>query len=282
MKAVIPAAGMGTRFLPLTKVQPKEMLPVVDKPVIQYVVEEAVNAGITDIIIVTGREKRAIEDHFDSSPELERVLRERKKDDYLKRVKEITSLADIHYIRQKYPRGLGDAVYCARHHIGNESFAVMLGDTINISKVPVVKQLMTVHDELDSSVIAVEKVTRDKISDYGIIGGKMIRKRLYSIDELVEKPDPAAAPSDLGITGTYVLTPGIFDAIERTEPDIRDEIQLTNALSILKKREKIYGYAFEGRRYDIGDIYLWMKVNLELTLKSSKYGQRLKREMKVM
>ena len=169
LKAVIPAAGMGTRFLPLTKVQPKEMLPVVDKPVIQYVVEEAVRAGIKDIIIVTGKEKRAIEDHFDSSPELERLLTERGKGEYLQKVREISSLAEIHYIRQKYPKGLGDAVYCARHHVGNESFAVMLGDTINISSVPVVKQLMDIHKETASSVIAIEKVRKEKIKDYGIM-----------------------------------------------------------------------------------------------------------------
>ena len=279
LKAVIPAAGMGTRFLPLTKVQPKEMLPVVDKPVIQYVVEEAVRAGIKDIIIVTGKEKRAIEDHFDSSPELERLLTERGKGEYLQKVREISSLAEIHYIRQKHPKGLGDAVYCARHHVGNESFAVMLGDTINISSVPVVKQLMEIHKEMASSVIAIEKVRKEKIKDYGIIKGKQIAKGLFDIEKMVEKPSVAEAPSNLGITGTYILTPGIFDAIEKTEADGKGEIQLTDALSVLKQSEKIYGYVFEGKRYDIGDMYLWMKVNIELTLKSSKYGSRLRREM---
>ena len=210
LKAVIPAAGMGTRFLPLTKVQPKEMLPVVDKPVIQYVVEEAVRAGIKDIIIVTGKEKRAIEDHFDSSPELERLLTERGKGEYLQKVREISSLAEIHYIRQKHPKGLGDAVYCARHHVGNESFAVMLGDTINISSVPVVKQLMDIHKETASSVIAIEKVRKEKIKDYGIIKGKQIAKGLFDIEKMVEKPSVAEAPSNLGITGTYILTPTGF------------------------------------------------------------------------
>ncbi len=270
---------MGTRFLPLTKVQPKEMLPVVDKPVIQYVVEEAVSAGIDDIIIVTGREKRAIEDHFDSSPELERILEERGNGGALDSIRKITSLANLHYIRQKAPKGLGDAVYCARHHIGEESFAVMLGDTINISKIPVVKQLMNVHRKFNASVIAVERVRREKIKDYGIIKGNFIDSRTVDIKKLVEKPDPATAPSDMGITGTYVLTPAIFGAIESTEPDSNGEIQLTNALTLLGKKEKIYGYLFEGTRYDIGDMFLWMKVNIELTLKSRKYGKGLKREL---
>jgi UTP--glucose-1-phosphate uridylyltransferase len=255
------------------------MLPVVDKPVIQYVVEEAVRAGIDDILIVTGKEKRAIEDHFDSSPELERALNERGKGEYLKKIREISSLADIHYIRQKYPRGLGDAVYCARHHIGNESFAVMLGDTINISRVPVVKQLMGVHRRTGASVIAIERVRKEKIKDYGIIKGKQVSERLFDIEKMVEKPSTANAPSDLGITGTYVLTPGVFGAIEKTKADSKGEIQLTDALSVLKQREKIYGYVFEGKRYDIGDMYLWMKVNLQLSLESPKYGKRLKREM---
>ncbi len=268
---------MGTRFLPLTKVQPKEMLPVVDKPVIQYVVEEAVSAGIEDIAIITGREKRAIEDHFDASPELERILEERGNGDALDSIRRISSLAHLHFIRQKAPRGLGDAVYSARHHIGNESFAVMLGDTINVSRVPVVKQLMNVHQKLGASVIAVERVPRDKIRDYGIIRGSLRDRRTVEIDELVEKPDPSAAPSDMGITGTYVLTPAIFGAIERTEPDARGEIQLTDALMLLRKEEKVYGYLFDGTRYDIGDMLLWMKVNAELTMKSRKYGSALRK-----
>ncbi|MBX8635877.1 MAG: UTP--glucose-1-phosphate uridylyltransferase GalU [Thermoplasmata archaeon] len=277
MKAIIPAAGMGTRFLPLTKVQPKEMLPVVDKPVIQYVVEEAVSAGIEDIIIVTGREKRAIEDHFDASPELERILEERGNGDALDSIRRITSLAHLHYIRQKAPKGLGDAVYCARHHIGEESFAVMLGDTINISGVPVVKQLMNAHRKLGASVIAVEHVPYEKIRDYGIIKGTLKDRRTVEIQKLVEKPNPSSAPSDMGITGTYVLTPAIFDALEHTEPDANGEIQLTNALELLGKKEKIYGYLFDGTRYDIGDMLLWMKVNIELTLRSKKYGGRLRK-----
>lgn len=276
MKAVIPAAGMGTRFLPLTKAQPKEMLPVVDKPVIQYVVEEAIAAGIEDIIIVTGKDKRAIEDHFDASPELERTLEQKHDRHALEAMREIANMASIHYVRQKSPRGLADAIYCARHHIGDESFTVMLGDTINIAETPLVKQLMDAHKPLGASVIAVEKVSKEKFKDYGMVGGKHVGDKLIDIDTLVEKPSAEQAPSDMGITGTYVLTPGIFSAIENTEPGKNGEVQLTDALRHLLKREKIYGYLFEGKRYDVGDMLLWMKVNLELSLKSGQYGDKLR------
>jgi UTP--glucose-1-phosphate uridylyltransferase len=276
MKAVIPAAGLGIRFLPMTKVQPKEMLPVVDKPTIQYVVEEAIAAGITDIIIVTGAGKRAIEDHFDKSPELEAVLERQGRTKELKEIRRIADMVDIHYIRQKVPKGLGDAIYCARNHIGREPFAVMLGDTINISKVPVVKQLMNVHEEVGASVLAVEPVPKEKISDYGIIDGKLIRKRLYLIDNLVEKPRPDDAPSNIGITGTYVLTPGIFDCIERTSAGTNGEVQLTDALRILRKKEKVYGYWFEGIRYDIGDKLGWMRTNFELTLNHPQFSEQVR------
>ena len=282
LKAVIPAAGMGTRFLPLTKAQPKEMLPVVDKPVIQYVVEEAISAGIEDILIVTGRDKRAIEDHFDESPELERTLEHKHNNELLKSMREITNMASLHYVRQKSPSGLADAIYCARHHIGDESFAVMLGDTINIADVPLVRQLIDAHKPLGASVIAVERVSQEKISDYGIVGGHMLGERLIEIDRLVEKPSPKNAPSDIGITGTYILTPGIFEAIEQTEPGVNGEIQLTDALRVLAKKEKIYGYLFTGKRYDVGDMLLWMKVNLELSLKSEKYGRQLREFLKTL
>lgn len=276
MKAIIPAAGLGIRFLPMTKVQPKEMLPVVDKPTIQYVVEEAIAAGITDIIIVTGAGKRAIEDHFDKSPELESVLKKQGKTKDLKEIRRISNMADIHYIRQKIPRGLGDAIYCARNHIGDEPFAVMLGDTINISKVPIVKQLMRVHEEVGASVLAVEPVAKEKISDYGIIDGSLVRDRLYLINDLVEKPKAQKAPSNIGITGTYVLTPGIFDCIKETSPGTNGEVQLTDALKILRKKEKIYGYWFEGTRYDIGDKLGWMKTNFELTLSHPQYSEPMR------
>jgi UTP--glucose-1-phosphate uridylyltransferase len=272
MKAIIPAAGLGIRFLPMTKVQPKEMLPIVDKPTIQYVVEEAIAAGITDIIIVTGAGKRAIEDHFDKSPELESILERHKKSKELDEIRRIGDMADIHYIRQKVPKGLGDAIRCARNHIGKEPFAVMLGDTINISKVPVVKQLMNVHEEVGATVMAVEPVAKNKISDYGIIDGRLVRERLYLIEDLVEKPKPEKAPSNMGITGTYILTSGIFDCIDQTPPGTNGEIQLTDALRILRKKEKIYGYWFEGTRYDIGDKLGWMKTNFELTLTHPEFS----------
>ncbi|MCQ5375369.1 MAG: UTP--glucose-1-phosphate uridylyltransferase GalU [Methanomassiliicoccales archaeon] len=273
MKAVIPAAGLGIRFLPLTKAQPKEMLPVVDKPTIQYVIEEAIAAGISDIIIVTGAGKRAIEDHFDRSPELESILERNGKERELQEIKRISNLAEIHYIRQKAPKGLGDAVYCARRHVGNEPFAVMLGDTINIASVPVVKQLMEIHELLDTSVIAVERVPKEKIQDYGIIKAKKVKERLHLIEDLVEKPKPDHAPSDYGITGTYILTPGIFHCIEQTPAGRNGEIQLTDALRLFLKEERIYAYEFEGRRYDIGDKLGWMKTNFELILDHPEFSE---------
>jgi UTP--glucose-1-phosphate uridylyltransferase len=276
MKAVIPAAGWGLRFLPLTKEQPKEMLPVVDKPAIQYVVEEAIAAGIEDIVIITGRHKRSIEDHFDRSYELEALLEKANKTEYLDQVRSVSNMANIHFIRQKEQRGLGDAVLRARQHIGNEAFAVMLGDTINISTVPVVKQLMNVYEEKKRSVIAIEPVPREKIRDYGIISGEQETERLWTINELVEKPSPENAPSNLGITGTYVLTPQIFDCIEDTVPGVNGEVQLTDALRLLRQKETIFGYRFEGRRYDIGDIPGWIKTQFELALMNPTYSKELR------
>lgn len=279
MKAVIPAAGWGLRFLPLTKEQPKEMLPVVDKPTIQYVVEEALASGITDIVIITGRHKRGIEDHFDRSYELESILERTNKRDYLRQVRDISALADIHYIRQKEQRGLGDAVLRAKQHIGREPFAVMLGDTIYRSMVPVVKQLMQVHEKTGSSVIAVEPVPREKVKDYGIISGKETEKGLYRIDDLVEKPLPELAPSNMAIAGTYLLTPAIFDCLERTPPGLNGEIQLTDALRLLRKQEDIYGWRFEGKRYDIGDMLGWLKTQMELSLRNPQYAGQLRKHM---
>ncbi|QLH74184.1 MAG: UTP--glucose-1-phosphate uridylyltransferase GalU [Methanomassiliicoccales archaeon] len=276
MKAVIPAAGWGIRFLPLTKEQPKEMIPVVDKPTIQYVVEEALAAGITDIVIITGRHKRGIEDHFDRSYELEAVLERGNKKEYLKKVRDISNMADIHFIRQKEQRGLGDAVLKAKQHIGDEPFAVMLGDTIYRSKVPVVKQLMDVHKRTGRSVIAIEPVPREKVKDYGIIAGRKVDEDLYLIDDLVEKPLPELAPSDLAIAGTYILTHEIFEAIERTPPGLNGEVQLTDALRLLRKKQEIYGWRFEGKRYDIGDMIGWLKTQVELGLLHPEYSAALK------
>lgn len=282
MKAVIPAAGLGVRFLPLTKDMPKEMLPVVHKPTIQYVVEEAVSSGIKDILIITGRGKRSIEDHFDRSLELENVLGNNGRTEDLEEIIRIANMANIHYLRQKVPLGLGDAVLLARQHVGNEPFAVMLGDTINLSKVPVVKQLIDMHAELGGSIIAVEPVSRDKVQDYGIIKGTNISDNLYDIEDLVEKPSPEEAPSDMGITGTYVLSPRIFDCLERTPPGRGGEIQLTDALRLLSKEEKVYGLKFEGRRYDIGDKLGWLKTTMELALEDPELGPQLSEYLQLL
>ena len=273
MKAVIPAAGFGTRFLPATKAQPKEMLPVFDKPTIQYVIEEAVASGIDDILIVTGRNKRSIEDHFDKSFELEQTLKNAGKDDRLKQVREITDLADICYVRQKEQKGLGNAIYCAKKHIGGESFAVLLGDSITKGKVPCTKQLIDVYNKYDASAIAVEEVPMEKVERYGIIKGVEVEKDIYDIEKLVEKPLVHQAPSNLAIMGRYVLTPDIFDKIDETDPGIGGEIQLTDALS---KLDKIYGNTFEGKTYDIGNRFEWLKTSIDFALDDEKYGDDLR------
>jgi UTP--glucose-1-phosphate uridylyltransferase len=282
MKVVIPAAGWGMRFLPLTKEQPKEMLPVVDKPTIQYVVEDALAAGISDIVIITGRHKRGIEDHFDRSYELESILEKGNRLEYLKKVREISAMADIHFIRQKEQKGLGDAVLRAQQHIGNEPFAVMLGDTIYRSKVPVVKQLIDMHKKTGTSVIAIESVPMEKVKDYGIISGQEVEDGLFLIDDLVEKPLPELAPSNLAIAGTYVLTPEIFDCIERTPPGLNGEVQLTDALRLLRKQQDIYGWRFEGKRYDIGDMIGWMKTQMELVLEHPQYAKQMREHMEML
>lgn len=263
MKAVIPAAGFGTRFLPATKAQPKEMLPVFDKPTIQYVIEEAVASGIDDILIVTGKNKRSIEDHFDKSFELEHTLEVAGKDKYLKQIRDITDLADICYIRQKEQKGLGDAIYCARKHVGDEPFAVMLGDTITKGNTPCTKQLIDIYNKYDASAISLEEVPIEKVERYGIIKGEEIEKDVYKINQLVEKPPMSKAPSNLAIMGRYVLTPDIFDKINETEPGVGGEIQLTDALS---KLDAIYGNTFEGKTYDIGNRLEWLKTSIEFAM----------------
>lgn len=277
MKAVIPAAGLGTRFLPATKAQPKEMLPVFDKPTIQYVIEEAVASCIDDIIIVTGKGKRPIEDHFDRSFELEHNLRKSGKNDYLKQVKEISDLADIYYVRQKKQKGLGDAIFSAKKHINGETFAVMLGDTITKSNVPCTKQLIDIHKKYQSSAIAVEEVPCDKVERYGIIKGEEVKDSackngLYKINELVEKPHVDQAPSNLAIMGRYVLEADIFDHIGETEPGFADEIQLTDAMS---KLNSIYGCVFEGRNYDIGNRFDWLKTSIEFAMDDPEFKDDL-------
>lgn len=277
MKAVIPAAGLGTRFLPATKAQPKEMLPVFDKPTIQYVIEEAVASGIDDILIVTGKGKRPIEDHFDRSFELEYHLRENGKIDYLKKVKEITDLADIYYVRQKDQKGLGDAIYCAEKHVGDEPFAVMLGDTITKGNVPCTKQLIDVYNKYDASAIAVEEVPCEKVERYGIIKGNEVEKGLYNIEKLIEKPKISEAPSNLAIMGRYVLTNDIFEHIENTEPGFGGEIQLTDAMA---KLNNIYGQVFEGSTYDIGNRIEWLKTSIEFAMDDEEARDELTKYLK--
>ena len=263
-KAVIPAAGLGTRFLPVTKAQPKEMLPVVDKPVIQYVVEEAIASGIKDILIITGKGKRAIEDHFGKSEMDNKFLNE---------IDAMMNHVNLLYTRQREPRGLGDAVYYAKSFAGEEAFALLLGDTITIPGCT--KELIKKYDELKTSIIAVEKVPKEKISSYGIIRGKEVEGDVYLIKDLVEKPLPEEASSDLGILGRYILTPAIFDAIERTPPGKGNEIQLTDALRLI--REKRYAYVYRGKRYDIGNKLDWIKSNIELFLADKRFNNELEK-----
>jgi len=268
-KAILPAAGLGTRFLPATKAQPKEMLPIVDKPTIQYVVEEAVASGIEDIIIVTGRGKNAIEDHFDRSLELEIALERQGKVEELQEIQRISELTSFCYIRQKEPLGLGHAILVAKALVGNEPFAVLLGDDIIDSEVPCLKQMMSVFDRHRSPVIAVQQVPREETSSYGIIDPKSVEDSVYQILDLVEKPSPETAPSDLAIIGRYILTPEIFEALEHTLPDERGEIQLTNGLKLLLRRQALYGLAFHGRRYDAGSKLGFLKATVQFALNRS-------------
>ena len=266
MKVVIPAAGLGVRFLPATKAQPKEMLPVVDKPAIQYVVEEAVASGMTDIIVITGRGKRAIEDHFDKSYELEHKLRESGNSEALAEIQRIASMADIFYIRQKEQLGLGHAILCAKKHVGNEPFAVMLGDDIVVNERPCIGQLVEVHEEMKSSVVGVEQVPRSRISRYGVIKGRRIKKDLFKVEDLVEKPTPEEAPSDLAIIGRYVFRPEIFSFLEKIGPGKGGEYQLTDAMKLLCRKSALYGLKFEGKRYDIGSKADWVRATIELSM----------------
>ena len=273
-KAVFPAAGLGTRFLPATKAQPKEMLPLVDKPIIQYVIEEAVQSGISNIIIVTGRGKNAIEDHFDVSYELEKLLQERGKTELLEEVRRISNMITVSYVRQGEQLGLGHAVLMARDLIGEEPFAVMLGDDVIDAAVPCMKQMIEVFDAHGGPVIAVQQVPKSEISAYGVIAGDAEGPsgRVYRIRDLVEKPKAADAPSDLAIIGRYILTPDIFEALEKTPRDKGGEIQLTNGLRDLKERRAIYGYRFEGRRHDAGNKLGFLKATVEFALKREDLG----------
>jgi len=267
-KAIIPAAGLGTRFLPATKAQPKEMLPIVDKPTIQYIVEEAVASGIEDILIITGRNKRAIEDHFDRAIELELALEKKNKQSLLKLVREISEMVNIHYIRQKEPRGLGHAIYCARSFIGSEPFAVLLGDDIVHSPTkPCLKQLIEVYERFRTTILGVQEVPHDQVSLYGIVAGKPVEEGIYKVEDLVEKPFREQAPSNIAILGRYILTPEIFDILKTTKPGAGGEIQLTDALKELAKHQVIYAYTFEGIRYDVGNKLGFLKATVEFALK---------------
>jgi len=279
-KAIFPAAGLGTRFLPATKASPKEMLPLVDKPIIQYVVEEAIASGIQDVIIVTGRGKRAIEDHFDKSWELEYELERKGKHDLLKKTREIADMVSVFYVRQKEPLGLGDAILTARNLVDNQPFAVLLGDDIVHSGTPCLKQLVDVYNKYKCSVLAVEQVPKDQIHSYGVIEGRHVEDNVFRVLNLVEKPKPADAPSDLAIIGRYILTPEIFDALEKTEPDKGGEIQLTNALKILKEQQAIYACQFEGKRYDTGDKLGFLKATVEFALRRPDLADQFKEYLK--
>ena len=276
-KAVIPAAGLGTRFLPVTKSMPKEMLPIIDKPVIQYVVEEAIDAGIDDIIIISGRGKRAIEDYFDAAPELEMRLSYQHKEETLSRLKKITDFPGIHYIRQKEPRGLGDAILRAEKHIGNEPFAVLLGDDIIANSYSCTGQLMSIFSRFNASVISIEPVPPEKVSSYGIIKGSAIEPDLFAIEDIIEKPAISLAPSNLGAVGRYIFVPEIFDCLKNTSPGVGNEIQLTDAIRLLLKEHPVYGYKFKGKRYDTGDKLGYIETIIDYALQDPQLQENLKK-----
>jgi len=275
-KAVIPAAGFGTRFLPATKAQPKEMLPIIDTPVIQYVVQEAVDSGIEDILIVSGKGKRSIEDHFDRNFELESRIQEKEDEVIYNQLRHIENMANIHYIRQKELNGLGDAIYHARFHCGNEPFAVLLGDTILDSVIPVTQQMIDAFEQYQQSVIAVETVPKDKVDRYGIVGGDFISDKLMNVNEMVEKPEINKSPSNLAIAGRYILTPEIFVALEKTKRGKGNEIQLTDAMRLLLERENITATVIEGKRYDIGNKLDFIKTTVEFALKRNEFKDQVK------
>ena len=266
-KAIIPAAGLGTRFLPATKAQPKEMLPIVDKPSLQYIIEEAVNSGIEEILIITGRNKKSIEDHFDRSIELELQLEKAGKFDQLEEVRKISDMANIHYIRQKEPKGLGHAIHCAKSFIGDEPCAVLLGDDIVYSKKPCLKQMIEIYDQYKTTILGVQEVPSEEVNKYGIIDAKLIEDRVYKVKGLVEKPSIEKAPSNMAILGRYIINIAIFEILEHTEPGKNGEIQLTDALWTLSQKEAMYAYVFEGQRYDVGDKIGFLKATVDFALR---------------
>ena len=279
-KAIIPAAGLGTRFLPATKASPKEMLPLVDKPLIQYAVEEAVSAGIEDIIVITGRGKRAIEDHFDVSFELEENLKESGKEKLLKEIRRISELANFCYIRQRHARGLGDAILCAQHLIGNEPFAVILGDEVIDAPVPAIGQLIEWYENLGTPVLGVYEVEPEEVSSYGIISAEPAGPRLFKVTDLIEKPSLQEAPSRLAVIGRYILPPGIFSVLEKTQPGKNQEIQLTDALRTLARSSPMHALLVNGNRHDAGDKLGFLKATVEFGLKNPELGDRFARYLK--
>jgi UTP--glucose-1-phosphate uridylyltransferase len=265
-KAIIPAAGLGTRFLPVTKAQPKEMLPIVDKPAIQYIIEEAIQSGIEEILIITGRNKRAIEDHFDRSVELELQLKQQGKYDLLGLIEEISNVT-IHYVRQKEAKGLGHAVLCAKQFVGDEPFAVLLGDDIVDANVPCLKQLIDVYEDYPGTILGVQEVPKSKVSSYGIVNPKLVKHNLWQALDLIEKPEIEEAPSQLAVLGRYIIEPEIFALLEQTQPGRGGEIQLTDALCRLAAVKPVYAYNFYGRRYDVGDKQGYLEATVEFALK---------------
>lgn len=267
-KAVIPAAGLGTRFLPATKAMPKEMLPIVDKPTIQYIIEEAIESGIEEILIITGKSKRAIEDHFDRSCELEQELEKKKNLEMLELVKTVSEMADVHYIRQKEAKGLGHAIYCAKTFVGDEPFAVMLGDDIVYNEgTPCLKQLMEVYDRYQTSVLGVQTVSEEDVSKYGIVAGSLLADRTFAVKNLVEKPSTEEAPSNVAILGRYIISPEIFDILAETKPGKGGEIQLTDGLNELALKENMVAYNFQGKRYDVGNKQGFLEATVETALR---------------
>lgn len=266
-KAVIPVGGLGTRFLPTIKALPKEMLPIVDKPAVQYIVEEAVEAGIESIIFITGKHKKAIEDHFDKSVELEHLLVEKGKYELLENVQRISKMASVHYIRQQEPQGLGHAILCAEKFIGDEPFAVLLGDDVMVGETPALKQLIKVYEELNQSVIGVKEVKKEDVSKYGIIKAGSVVGDVYSVEDVVEKPKPEQAPSNVAIMGRYILTPSIFQSLKKIEKGVGNELQLTDAIKDLSQYEQIFSVRLKGSRFDIGDKVGYLQAMVEMALK---------------
>lgn len=281
-KAVIPAAGLGTRFLPATKAIPKEMLPIVDKPTIQYIVEEVIASGIEDILIITGRNKGSIEEHFDRAPELEYNLEKNNNEELLEEVRKISKMINIHTVRQKNPLGLGHAIYCAKSFVGNEPFAVLLGDDIVDSKKPCLKQMLEIFEEYQSTILGVQPVGWENVSKYGIVSGNKIKDRIYTVNDLVEKPKKEVAPTNIAILGRYIITPKIFEILRNTKTGVGGEIQLTDGLKELCNIEDVYAYIFEGRRYDVGNKMGFLEATVDYALKREDLRDGFKEYLKTI